>query len=149
MLHRNSLATLTDNWIVVRESESQKQVLLAIDSISSIKTFKTLKIHYVAWALGSLLIAAATAFSKQSDGATLPFALVSAALLLSAQATRQASLAFIAEGDTVRTTYGTLAEATTLVTAINSARGGRRWGHHPAYEFFTWWRIYFMLLVSI
>jgi hypothetical protein len=147
VLHRNSLATLTVNWIVVREAESPQQILVTIDSISAIKATKTSNMHCFAWALGSFLMAAATAISKQSDGATIPFALVGLALLIGAQANRQASLALIADSDVIRTVYGTLPEAATLLTAIRSTRADRRWGERPAYELFMWWLAYVTLLV--
>ena len=147
VLHRNSLATLTVNWIVVREAESPQQILVTIDSISAIKATKTSNMHCFAWALVSFLMAAATAISKQSDGATIPFALVGLALLIGAQANRQASLALIADRDVIRTVYGTLPEAATLLTAIRSTRADRRWGERPAYELFMWWLAYVTLLV--
>jgi hypothetical protein len=147
VVHRNSLATLTANWIVIREAESHKQILVSIDSISAVKASKTANVQCFAWALGSFLMAAATLVSKQSDGATIPFALVGLALLISAQANRQASLALIADRDVIRTVYGPLPEAATLVSAIRSVRGGRRWGEHPTYEFFVWWLAYVTLLV--
>jgi hypothetical protein len=147
VLHRNSLATLTVNWIVIREAKSHQQILVSIDSISAIKSFKTSRMHCFAWALGSLFMAVATTVSKQSDGATIPFALVGLALLIGARANRQASLALIADSDVIRTVYGTLAEAATLVTAIHSTRGGSHWGERPAYELFIWWRAYVALLV--
>jgi len=147
VLHRNSLATITDNWIIVREVQSHKQVLLSIDSISSVKKFKTIKIHNLTCALGALLVSVATACSKESYGATLPFALVGVALLISAQASRKASLAFIADREVIQTAYGTLPEAATLMTAIRSARNGSRWRNRAAYELLVWWQSYITMLV--
>jgi len=137
VLHRNSLATLTPNWIVVREANSRKQILVSIDSISAVKAIITINMRYFAWALGSFLLAFATTVSKQSDGAAIPFGLVGLALLISAQANRKASLALVAGRDVIRTGYGTPPEAAILLTAIRSARG-RRQAERPAYEFFLW-----------
>jgi hypothetical protein len=150
ILHRNSLATITDNWIVVREVESHKQILVSIDSISQIKTFKAkaVKSYYLACALGCLLVAAATFFSKQpAGGAPLPFAVVGVTMLIICGVSRQASLGFVSASEIVQTAFGSLPEAATLVTAIHSTQQGNRSGEHPAYELFLWWRAYLTLLV--
>jgi hypothetical protein len=147
ILHRNSLATITENWIVVREVESHRQILVSINSISQVKTVKTLNIVHAGCAFGCLLVSAATLFSKEPGGATLPFALIGIGLLFLAQVKRQASLKFVSDNDSVQTAYGTLPEAATLVTAISSTRNGKRWGERPGYELFVWWRAYILLLV--
>jgi hypothetical protein len=144
VLHSNSLATITDNWVVVRRAESRAQVVMAIDSISAVKTFKTTHFNYLACALGCLVIALATLCSKEADGATVPFALAGTLLLIGAQVTRQASLAFLVDADIIQTAYGTLSEAATLVVTLQLARGRRRRGEH---DYFSWLRAYIALLV--
>jgi len=131
----------------VREVQTHKQILVSIDSISAIKKFKTIKIHNLTCALGAFLVAGAAAYSKESYGATVPFALVGLALLVSAQASRQASLAFFADREVIQTAYGTLPEAATLMTAIRSARNGNRWRNRAAYELLVWWHSYITMLV--
>jgi hypothetical protein len=147
VLHRNSLATVTDSWIVVREVESHKQMVVSIGSISAVKTFKTFNIYYFACGVGAILIALAAAGSKEPSGATLPFLVIGTALLLCAQFTRRASLALIADEDTVQTAFGTLSEAATLVTAIRSANQGNGRRERRAYNFLLWLRSYLTLLV--
>ena len=147
VLHRNSLATITDNWIVVREAETCSQILIPIHSITQIKTFTTVKLHYLASSVGCLLIAGADACSKEPDGATLPFLLAGTALLIATHVTRQASVGLLANPDAVRTAYGSLTEAATLLRAIRSTQAGKRWVNRPAYEFFSWLREYITLLV--
>ena len=92
-------------------------------------------------------MAVATAFSKEADGATLPFALVGLILLTGAQVTRQAALAFKVDDDMIHTAYGTLREAATLVAAIRSAQDARRRGDQVTGDFFSWVRAYIALLV--
>ena len=143
VLHRNSLATVTDNWIVVREVESHKQVLVSIGSISAIKTLKTFQLTHFTSGVGCILIALAAAGSKEPYGATIPFLLIGMTLLISAQFSRRASLAFISEEETIQTAFGALSEAATLLTAIRSAhKPDRRRGHT-----FLWLRSYLALLV--
>jgi hypothetical protein len=148
--HRNALATITDNWVVVREGASRRQILLSMESISRLKTsksFKTLKLHYIASAAGCFLVSAATACSRESDGAAVPFALAGSIFLAGAQVSLQASLVFMTGNDVVRTDFGTLPEAANLVAAIRAARYIKRWGERPAYEFLLWLRSYLTLLV--
>ncbi len=147
VLHRNSLATVTENWIVVHHVQSHKQIVVSIDSISSLRTFKTIKLHQLASAVGCFVISAATACSKEPSSATLPFALIGLALLITAGVSRRASVAFIADHDVVQTAYGTFPEAATLVTAIRSARNSNRRGNRAAYEFLVWCYSYITMLV--
>ena len=148
VLHSNSLATITHNWVVVRSAQSRAQVVVAIDSIAAVKTLKTTHFYYLACALGCLVIALATRCSKEADGATVPFALGGTLLLIGAQVTRQAALAFLVDADIIHTAYGTLSEAAMLVAILQSARGERRRrGEQAAYDYYSWLRAYISLLV--
>jgi hypothetical protein len=147
VLHSNSLATVTCNWIVVREASSGKQSIVSIDSIAAVKTFKTTKILYVACGLGCLVMSIATMCSKQADGATFPFSAIGLTLLGGAQLTRQASVAIQVDSDIVQTAYGNLREAATLMAAIRSAQQGWRHADQPGYTLYAWIRAYIALLV--
>ncbi len=144
-MQSNSLATVTDNWIVVRQAGVRTQSLISIASLSAVKTSKTIQLNHLAFSAGCLLMAIATQCSKEAYGATLPFALVGLALLAAAQLTRQASIAFVVDADVVHTPFGTLREAATLVAAVRFIReGGRR---QPAFPRVLWLRSYLALLV--
>jgi hypothetical protein len=147
VLHHNSLATVTDNWIVVRDAASHSQSLVSIDSLSSVRTTKTIHLTYLALAAGCLLIAIAAEFSKEAGGATIPFALVGLALLTGAQVTRRASVLFVLESGVVETSFGTLRQAATLVAAVRFAQEGKLRGYQPTYSQFLWVRVYLALLV--
>jgi hypothetical protein len=86
-------------------------------------------------------------YSKEADGATMPFALLGVALFTGAQVARQASLAFMVESDLIQTVYGTLREAATVLVAMQSARETRQRLRQPVYKFFSWARAYIALLV--
>jgi hypothetical protein len=147
VLHHNGLATVTDNWIVVRDAQSRSQSVLSIDSLSAVKTSKTFHLIYLAWAAGCLLIAVATECSKEASRATLPFALVGLALLTAAQVTRRAAISFVLKADVVQTPFGTLREAATLVAAVRFVQEGKLYGREPAYSQVLWVRAYLALLV--
>jgi len=141
VLHHNSLATVTDNWIVVRDAASRSQSLVLIDDLSSVRTSKTIHLIYLASAAGCLLMAVAAEHLKEACGATILFALVGLALLATAQFTRRAAVLFVLESEVVETSFGTLREAATLVAAVRFVREGRTGGQQPAYSQFLWVRV--------
>jgi hypothetical protein len=142
VLHSNSLATVT-----VRPPGARTQTLVAIASLSAVKTTKTVHLTCLAFSAGCVLIAIATECSKEAAGLTLPFALVGLALLGCAQFTRQASVAFVVASDTVYTPFGSLPEAATLVAAVRFVQEGIRRGRQPSYPQFLVVRAYLALLV--
>jgi len=149
VLYKSSLATVTNNWVLVGCGGSS-QALISIATLSSFRTLKrTDNLVYPAFAAGSLLVAVASLFSKEpaSAGASWPFFLVSLALLAAAQATRQASIAFVVDADVVQTRFGNLREVATVVAVIRSAQSGNR-REQPPYYSFSWVRVYIALLVS-
>ncbi len=147
VLHHNSLATVTDNWIVVRDSTSQSQSLVLIDDLSGVRTSRTIHLIYLAWAAGCLLMALAAEHSKEAYGATIPFALIGLTLLAIAQFTRRASVLFVLESEVVETPFGSLREAATLVAAVRFVREGGLRGQQAGYSQFLWVRVYLALLV--
>jgi hypothetical protein len=143
VLHSNSLATVTKRWIVLG-CYGATQSLISIAKVARLRTVRrTTNFAYPAFASGSLLITLATEFSKHLDGATLPFALVSLALLAGAQASRQASIAFVLDSEVVQTGFGTLREAASLVAAIRSAQAGISRREQPTEcGHYSWLRAY-------
>ena len=147
VLHHNSLATVTDSWIVIRDERAHSQSLVLIDNLSKIRASKTLHLTYLAWAAGCMLVALASQYSREASGIAIPFALVGLSLLAAAQVTRRASISFVLESEVVHTSFGTLREAATLIAAVKFAQQGRRRGHQPSYSQFLWVRTYLALLV--
>ena len=147
VLHSNSLATVTDNWIVTRDCLTNSQSLISIKSLSRIKTSKTINVPYLASSAGTFLIAAAAQFSKEECGAALPIALAGLALFGGALVARQTSIVFIVDSEAVRTGFGTMREAATLVAAVKSAQGDGKRGKQPTYRRYSWVRAYIGLLV--
>jgi hypothetical protein len=145
VLHHSSLATVTDNWIVVRDLRSHAQSVVSIDSLRSVKTSKTLQLTYLTCAVGCLLIAAAIEQSKEDGSTAIPFALLGLALLTLGQVTRLAAISFVLESEVVQTSFGPLGEAAALMAAVRFAREGKRRG--PGYSQVLWVRAYLALLV--
>jgi DMSO reductase anchor subunit len=141
VLHSNSLATVTDSWVVVRWRHVGTQSIILIDSIATVKSLKTRQFHFLTCAMGSLVLAAATLRSKEADGTTLPFALLGLALVVSARVTQRAAIAFVVENETIQTNFGTLREAAKLLAAVRSAQVGKRG------DFLAWIREYVGLLL--
>ncbi len=92
-------------------------------------------------------MAVATQCSKESCGASIPFALVGLALLAAAQITRRASILFFVESDVIETSFGTLREAAAVVAAVRFVQNGRSRARQPAYPQLLWVRAYLALLV--
>jgi hypothetical protein len=147
VLHRNSLGTVTDNWIIVREAGSHAQSLISIANVSCVTTSTTVHLAYQACASGCLLMAAAAQCSKQACGVSLPFGLLGLALWIAAQFRRQASISFVVDPDVIQTAFGTLCQAATLFAAVRLAQEGRRLGSRPAQSEFLWLRSYLALLL--
>jgi hypothetical protein len=147
ILHSNSLATITDNWIVVRSAQSQSQVVVLIDSITAVKILKITHLHQALCGIGCLLIAGATLYSKEGDGATMPFTLVGASLFTGAQFGRRAAIALVVDSEVIQTAYGRLRDVATIVVALRSVREGTKRDRHPALQAFSWLLAYAALLV--
>jgi hypothetical protein len=147
VLHNSAMATVTNNWIVVRQRGLSSHSLVAISSLSCIKLFKTTHLRELSFGMGCLLVALATLWSKEADGTTLPFALVGLGLLAEAQMTRQASVGFVSRGEQVRTAFGSLNQTAALVAAVRAAQGNRECGSVVSYRRSLWLKAYLALLV--
>lgn len=147
ILHRNSLATVTSSWVVIRQGASDIQSVVAIQSIAELKPIKTTRLYPFVLALGCLVVALATLCSKESDGATLPFGILGFTLLANAQTRRQVALALVVGDDAIETVYGSVAEAATLVATVRTIRNGSLGADRTPYTFLTWVRAYIGLLV--
>jgi hypothetical protein len=147
VLYSNSLATITDNWIVVRASHLCAQSVLSIESILEVKTLKTSKLYYFASGVGCLLIAFATSCSKQSNAVILLFVLTGIGLLTANLITGRAAIGFVVGSELVQTAYAPLSETATLLAAVRAAQDGWRRVDEPVYEFLSWVRAYLTLLV--
>ena len=122
ILHAGALATVTENCVVLRDADGQSHTILAFDRLNGVRTVKTTYPALLVVAAGLLLMAAAAQFSKEGDGAAIPFAVLSLISLASYFLSRRASLAFGIGWETAETIRGTLTEAAALLTAVQKAQ---------------------------
>jgi hypothetical protein len=147
ILHCNSLATITSNWVVVRQGSSGRQSVVALQSISELKPIKSIPRYTFVSAFGCFLLALAAHYSNESEGSTLPFALLGFALFASAVARRQVALAFVVSGEAIQTLYGSPSEAAALLATFQTARSEILGHEQNPYSFYSWLRAYLSFLV--
>ena len=114
----NSLATLTDNWIIVRPAGRGGQILLSIHSVRQVQRIRTTYPGLLVIASGLGLIAAAAWFSKEGSGAALPIAVIGIFFAAAYFGTRRASVLFSTPSESGETVLGTLREAAEIERAV-------------------------------
>ncbi len=118
ILHENSLATVTKNYIVVRRRDLRAQAIIRLPQITKLKRIVTTNPGYLVIAAAIYLLAAAAALSKQGDKAGLPFAALATIFVAVYFVTRRAAVVFVADGQITETSLGTFSEAAAVVNAI-------------------------------
>ncbi|HZS53783.1 MAG TPA: hypothetical protein VFA65_05230 [Bryobacteraceae bacterium] len=121
ILHANSLATLTNNFIVVRRPEVHAEAIIGLPCISGIRHIKTTRPGLLVIASGIFLVAAAAACSKQGGQAQIPLAVVGTLFVLGYFMTRRAAVAFVVNREATETMHGSLSEAAELLEAMEKA----------------------------
>ena len=121
VLHSSRLATMTRDIVVVRNSDSATHTILALASVSRLKTIK--KTHPVLLVVASalLLLAAAAFTAKQGNNVVAPFAGLSLVFVAGYFLSRRAAVAFMIASEATETAEGTLSEAAALVAAVQRA----------------------------
>jgi hypothetical protein len=122
LLYSNSLATVTRNSVVLRDTEARSQIILSISRITQVKKVTTTYPFLLVIATASLVIAAAAASSRDGGGASIPFAVLGFLLLAGYFVTRRGSVSFVAGSEIFETVAGTPAEAAALIAAIAPVR---------------------------
>ena len=122
ILHQNSLATITPNFIVVRRPEERAETIIGLSRISRIKHIETTHPGLLVIASAMYLLASACAFSKQGDQAGIPLAFVATLFVLAYFLTRRAAVAFVVDRERTETMHGSLSQAAALVKALEKAQ---------------------------
>jgi hypothetical protein len=122
ILHQNSLATVTTNFIVVRRPEKRAEAIIALSRISRIRRIETTHPGLLVIAAGIYLLAAACAYSKQGGQAGLPLGVVGTLFVIGYFLTRRAAVAFVVDREATETMHATLREAADLVRAMEQAQ---------------------------
>lgn len=118
ILHANSLATVTPNFIVVQRPEPQIEVIIGLGRISKIKHIHISRPGYLVIAGGSYLLSAAAACSKQGGHASFPLAVLGSIFAVAYLMSRRGTVAFVLDRETTETRPGSVTEAAELVEAM-------------------------------
>lgn len=121
ILHSNSLATVTNNFIVVPRPERKAQTIIGLERISKIKHIETSHPGFLVIATGAYTLAAAAACSKQGNQAGIPMAGVGTLFVIAYFMTKRATVAFIVDREATETRAGRLKESSQLVRAMVKA----------------------------
>ena len=119
--HSNPLASVAENCIIVRDSESRSHII-PLSHLSGMRRVKTTSPALMVIASAFLLIAAAANCSKQGDGAALPMALLGAIFVIGYFLSRRASVAFITDSYRTETCSGSLSEAAAVIGEVHAAQ---------------------------
>lgn len=122
ILHDNSLATLTTNFIVVRRPERHRETIIGLSRLSSIRRIETTHPGLLVIASAGYLLAAAAYCSKQGSEAAIPLATLATLFVLGYFMTRRASVSFVVDREATETMQGSLSEAAELVKAMEKAQ---------------------------
>jgi hypothetical protein len=122
ILHKNSLATVTNNFIVVRRPEKRAETIIGLPRISRIKRIETTHPGLLVIACAVYLLSAASVCSKQGGQAEIPLAIVGTIFVLGYFLSRRAAVAFVVDRDATETMHGSLSEAAALVAAMEQAQ---------------------------
>ena len=122
VLYSNSLATVTEQWIIIRDYGQQSHTIVSLASVSNVTVVKITHIPLVVFASGFFIVAAAAQYSKEGGGAGIPCALIGVWFLIACLGFRRASVTLDVDSGSANTAFGTVAEATKLTAAIRSAR---------------------------
>ncbi len=122
ILHANSLATVTPNFIVVRPPQGQVETVIGLPCISKIKRIKTTRPGLLVIASAAYLLAAAAASSKQGGQAGLPLGVVGTVFVIAYFVTRRAAVVFVVDREPTETIHGSLSEAAELLKVMEKAQ---------------------------
>jgi hypothetical protein len=122
VVQTNSLATVTRNCLVIRDSDGQLHTIISLSRITGIKTIRKSYPGVLVVAAGLALIAAAAFCSKQGAGAGPPIAGLAALFVLGYFGSRRAAVAFLMGRESTETAYGGLRKAAQLVRAVREAQ---------------------------
>ena len=125
IVQSNSLATITENCVVIRALGGRSKTIISLSRLSEVRRIKVTHPKLLVVSAGLGVLAAAAFCSKQGDGSSIPIALVGLMFLIAYFATRRAYLIFVIGHEETRTPIGTLSEAAILTRTISSAQKKR------------------------
>ena len=118
----NPLATVTPQYVVIRDPIRQSHTIIALSQLSGLKRIRTTYPVLLVFSSGFFLISAAAFFSKEGSGAGIPLALLGGAFSLGYLLSRRASVSFAVDDSITETSNGSLSEAAALIAAVQAAQ---------------------------
>ena len=123
ILHDNSLATVTTNFIVVRRPERRRETIIALPRLSRIRRIEISHPGLVVIASAIYLLAAAAYCSKEGgQQVAVTMAILGTLFVFGYFMTRRAAVAFVVDREPTETIHGSLREAAQLMKAMAKAR---------------------------
>jgi hypothetical protein len=118
VLQANSLASVTRNFMVIRDSARPSWTIIPLSRLSKIELIKSPHPGLLVISSGLFVLAAAAFSSKEGDGAGTPLTLLGLFVLIAYAASRKASVTFILDSGAAVTVTGSVTEAIALVALV-------------------------------
>ena len=123
MVHRNPLATITRNVLVVRDGLRGTRSIIAIKRITGLRKVTTTNPGLLVVSCGLFTIAAASYASRQPIEVTIPIAFIGSLFVMGYIGTRRAAVLFLMGDERIESIRGSFREATSVIRSVNRARG--------------------------
>lgn len=120
IIRSNALATVTTNFVVLRDSEGRSHMILSLGHISGLKKIKTSYPGLLVISAAFFLVAAAAFCSKEGYAADVPIALLGLAFVIAYVVSRRAAIGFVVGAAIVETETGGLSEAAAIIAAVQA-----------------------------
>jgi hypothetical protein len=121
ILHTSSLATVTENFIVLRRPDLRVETIIGLRRISKIRHIERSRPGFLVIASAAYLLAAAAGCSEQGEHAGFPLACLGTALVVAYFMSRRGAVAFVVDREATETSHGSLTEAAEIVKALVKA----------------------------
>jgi hypothetical protein len=118
VVHKNPLATVTRNCLIVRDQIRGAQAIISFQSIRKIEKVNTTNISLLAIASGFLTIAAAAYSSHERYEVAAGIGLIGLLFVFGYFSTRRAAILFLLDDQSIKTARGSYREATSIIRAV-------------------------------
>jgi hypothetical protein len=125
IVHSTTLATVTDNCLVIRNPDGTSHTIVALSRVTRIRTIRRTYPGFLVVASGLLLIGSGAFCSKQGAGAGPVIVSIGVVFVIAYIATRRAAVGFVSGSEVTETMFGSLREAATLVRAVQMTQAQR------------------------
>lgn len=124
VLQSNSLATITENCVVVKDSVHRFETAISLSRLSGIKRIQTSYPGLLVMASGLFVLAAGAMRARDGHDTAIVMAILGSILGACYAASRKTALAFQVDSDSIETAAGSGKDARAVLEAIGVARNG-------------------------